>query len=772
MRILLAQNMRYLPSHGGANKSNRLILEQLAERGHDCCAVAPLAATEQPMSVEDLHTYLTDRGIRPDHSDRRAVVFTAAGVRVHVVIEPAALGGYLREVVDATSPDRVLVPSDDPGLVVLGNALRAAPDRVIYLAHTLQQLPLGPRSFYQGDTGLRLLRRVAGVIAVSTAAEEYLRRWGGLSSALIYPPVYGSGPFPRLASPSGAVTLVNPCGYKGLPILSGLAEACPEQRFLAVASWGTTAADRAAMAAHPNIEVIEPVDDITTVLARTRVLLMPSLWDETFGYTAVEAMLHGIPILASDVGGLREATLGVADLLPVTPITEYREQTADEPFPAPVIPAQDIRPWLAALRRLLTDDRHYTAVADAGAVAAAGFVAKLDIDQIAAYLADPRPVTEPGGGSAPAVASPGDSPAEQLTALSPQRQAALARLLARQRASAAPNPTVAAARPTARPAAGLPDPTVAVTQPTPRRADRPTAGDAAADDLATMLLIRHFETALLDLYTQGVLNGTTHTCLGQEYVPVALAALLDDGDYVFSNHRGHGHYLARFGDPAGLLAEIMGRAGAVCCGVGGSQHILRGRYLSTGVQGESVPVAAGTALHLARAEPGRLACVHIGDGTFGEGAVYEALNLAALWRLPLLVVVENNGIAQSTPTGTHLAGTIAARAAAFGIPHQRIESFDVEAIRAALTTPLTRVREGGGPLMVEFVTRRLGPHSKGDDTRPAEELERLRAADWLPWYAGRHGERLAALDRLQRERVAAVVADVSARPLSTWQEQP
>src|SRR6185437_13571078 len=111
----------------------------------------------------------------------------------------------------------------------------------------------------------------------------------------------------------------------------------------------------------------------------------------------------------------------------------------------------------------------------------------------------------------------------------------------------------------------------------------PTAGlsPPSAADLDRLLMIRHFEQALLELFSQGRLNGTTHTCLGQEYIPVALYPLLDEGDFVFSNHRGHGHYLARFDDPAGLLAEIMGREGAVCNGVGGSQHIFRDRYLST-----------------------------------------------------------------------------------------------------------------------------------------------------------------------------------------------
>ncbi|MEZ0072287.1 thiamine pyrophosphate-dependent dehydrogenase E1 component subunit alpha [Planotetraspora sp. GP83] len=291
---------------------------------------------------------------------------------------------------------------------------------------------------------------------------------------------------------------------------------------------------------------------------------------------------------------------------------------------------------------------------------------------------------------------------------------------------------------------------------------------AADDDLDLLLLIRHFELALLDLFGRGELNGTTHTCVGQEYIPVALRRLLGETDYVFSNHRGHGHYLARFDDPEGLLAEIMGREGAVCRGVGGSQHILRDRYVSTGVQGESLPVATGAALHLKRTAPGALACVYIGDGTWGEGAVYEALNLASLWRLPLLVVVEHNGIAQSTPTARQMAGTVRSRAQAFGVRHHGIETSDVNAIRHELAPLVAEVRFEGRPLVVEFVTHRLGPHSKGDDTRPPEVVEHARARDWYGLYAVAHPEQFARADEAQRARVAAIVQDVSARPPSRW----
>lgn len=290
----------------------------------------------------------------------------------------------------------------------------------------------------------------------------------------------------------------------------------------------------------------------------------------------------------------------------------------------------------------------------------------------------------------------------------------------------------------------------------------------ADDDLERALLIRHFEGKLLDLFSDGMLSGTTHTCLGQEYVPVAVTGLLEPADYVFSNHRGHGHYLARYADPEGLLAEIMGRDGGVCAGVGGSQHLLRDRYLSTGVQGESLPVAVGVALRLIRTEPGALVCVYTGDGTWGEGAVYEALNMASLWSLPVLVVVENNGIAQSTPTERQLAGTITERAHAFGAAHHRVESADINEIRAELTPLVADVRNRVRPAVIEFVTHRLGPHSKGDDTRDQGEVERMRQHDWYRRYGEAHPDHFEPLDAAARAHVDAVASEVAARPLSTW----
>ncbi|WP_214102986.1 thiamine pyrophosphate-dependent dehydrogenase E1 component subunit alpha [Acrocarpospora catenulata] len=288
-------------------------------------------------------------------------------------------------------------------------------------------------------------------------------------------------------------------------------------------------------------------------------------------------------------------------------------------------------------------------------------------------------------------------------------------------------------------------------------------------DLERMLRIRYFERALLRLFERGQLNGTTHTCLGQEHVPVAVTGLLDPEDFVFSNHRGHGHFLARYDEPHALLAEIMGREGALCNGVGGSQHIFHERFLSTGVQGESLPVAVGVALRLKRTAPGRLACAYIGDGTWGEGSVYEALNMAQLWRAPLLVVVEHNRIAQSTPTTVQMAGTVAGRAAAFGVLHHRVDAVDVNVIRAELAPLLARARSESRPVVAEIAVHRLGPHSKGDDTRTSEELREAAEHDWHPRYAAAFPEQFARLEEEQRAFVERVVDDVMIRPLSAWE---
>jgi len=263
-----------------------------------------------------------------------------------------------------------------------------------------------------------------------------------------------------------------------------------------------------------------------------------------------------------------------------------------------------------------------------------------------------------------------------------------------------------------------------------------------------MRFIRRFEETLLALFEEGVLNGTTHACIGQEADAVGVVEHLRAGDHVFSNHRCHGHFLAWTGDADGLLAEIMGQPAGVCGGVGGSQHLCAPGFKSNGIQGGIVPAAAGLALAEQLRGTDGLSVVFLGDGTLGEGVVYEVLNLAALWRLPLLLVVEDNGWAQSTPRSANLAGDIAARFMAFGLPVVEVDSTDVRETHAAAGAAVSGCRSRRGPGALIIRTYRLCHHSKNDDHRPAAEIEAHRAGDPLTV----HGARLEPRERAAIER--------------------
>jgi TPP-dependent pyruvate/acetoin dehydrogenase alpha subunit len=253
-----------------------------------------------------------------------------------------------------------------------------------------------------------------------------------------------------------------------------------------------------------------------------------------------------------------------------------------------------------------------------------------------------------------------------------------------------------------------------------------------------MRFIRRFEESLLGLFERGLLNGTTHACIGQEADAVAIMEHLGEDDQVFSNHRCHGHFLARTGDALGLMAEIMGKPEGVCGGIGGSQHLCAPGFMSNGIQGGIVPNATGIALAKQLGGNAGLSVVFIGDGTLGEGATYESLNLASLWKLPLVVVLEDNGWAQSTPSIANLAGSMPDRFAAFGLPVFEVDSTDVEELDTVAGHALAQGRTQEGPVAIIIHTYRLCHHSKNDDNRPADEV----AARWDLDPIEVHGRRL------------------------------
>ena len=276
--------------------------------------------------------------------------------------------------------------------------------------------------------------------------------------------------------------------------------------------------------------------------------------------------------------------------------------------------------------------------------------------------------------------------------------------------------------------------------------------------LVQAVVIRETEMAFLGLFAEGRLHGTVHTCVGQEFSAVAFAGQLREGDFIFSNHRGHGHYLAFTDDVEGLIAELMGRSTGVCGGIGSSQHLCAPGFFTNGIQGGIVPCATGHALAgRFRDQKNGVGLVFIGDGTLGEGIVYESMNLMALLNAPLLIVCEDNEVAQSTPQTSALAGGIRARAEAFGLRTWAGTTDEPADLIKLAADAIQTVRASGRPGFFHVKVSRLNAHSKGDDERSAELVAGLWQKDFLQRFAKSDA---AAFDVIQRGAQARVRAAV------------
>ena len=240
-------------------------------------------------------------------------------------------------------------------------------------------------------------------------------------------------------------------------------------------------------------------------------------------------------------------------------------------------------------------------------------------------------------------------------------------------------------------------------------------------DIHLALTIRVTEQRLLKLFSEGKLFGTVHTCIGQEFVGVAVSRSLEPQDTVFSNHRCHGHFLSHCGDVVGLISEIMGKSIGVCGGRGGSQHLHQGNFYSNGILGGTTAVSTGLAFAHKLEQTQGIAVVYIGDGTLGEGVLYESMNIASKWELPVLFVCENNSYAQSTHQRQTLAGSITARPEAFDIATAHSDTWHWPDLFRAMASSVNQVRSTGRPLFHQVDTYRLMAHSKGDDNRGQAE---------------------------------------------------
>ena len=273
-----------------------------------------------------------------------------------------------------------------------------------------------------------------------------------------------------------------------------------------------------------------------------------------------------------------------------------------------------------------------------------------------------------------------------------------------------------------------------------------------------MLRIRTAETHLSRLFADGEVPGFIHSSIGQEAVAAGVMAALEARDSFVTTHRGHGHVIARGIALDRFFMEVMGRAGGICGGRGGSMHIADmklGVLGANGIVGAGLPIGLGSALAHRVRKTGGIAVVFFGDGAMAEGTLHETLNLAALWRLPLVLVCENNGWSEFSPTSRQFAGSLAGLAAAFGIAHTPVDGTDVQAVADVAAAAVARAR-GEGPCIIECATHRFHGHYEGDPQkyRSAQELGALEGHDPL-----RRGAELLRAAGVDESRVAALAAE-------------
>lgn len=361
-------------------------MEALAERGHQIRVVTRVEAFGVE-AHDRIVTALSSRGVQLRDTHGPGIQYWLNGVDIRVLSRNAHLRAFFAAHIHAFDPDVILTSTDDPGQLLLEVALRAPRARVVYLVRATIAAPFGPESSLPNETKAAVLRNVDGVVAVSEYVAAYARRWGGLDAVHVPISLLPPGDAPLLGRfDNPFVGMVNPCAGKGISIFLALADRFPETGFAAIPTWGTTEEDLTALRRRANISVLPQVDDFDDFLRSTRVMLVPSLWAEARSRVILEAMSRGIPVMASDVGGLAEAKLGVDYLLPVNPVERYRPSMNELMVPAADIPEQNLKPWEDALGRLLRDRRHWEALSCESRRAALEYNSKLSARPLEAYL--------------------------------------------------------------------------------------------------------------------------------------------------------------------------------------------------------------------------------------------------------------------------------------------------------------------------------------------------------------------------------------------------
>ena len=282
--------------------------------------------------------------------------------------------------------------------------------------------------------------------------------------------------------------------------------------------------------------------------------------------------------------------------------------------------------------------------------------------------------------------------------------------------------------------------------------------------LRCMYLIREFDSALSSLYTKGLIRGSIHAAIGQEAVAVGACFAIRDDDYITSTHRGHGHAIANGADVNRMMAELFGRKDGLCRGKGGSMHIAdfsTGMLGANGIVGAGIGIAAGAALSSKILRDDRVTLCFFGDGAINQGLFLEAGNMAALWRLPVVLVCENNHFAMSNSPSKSSSVDVVQRAAALGIPAQHIDGMDVLTVFDTVRDATERARNGEGPMFIEAECYRYEGHFSADvmKYRNDDEFEAWKKRDPVSTYR----DRLIAAGILSQDEVQEITADVAAQ---------
>lgn len=282
------------------------------------------------------------------------------------------------------------------------------------------------------------------------------------------------------------------------------------------------------------------------------------------------------------------------------------------------------------------------------------------------------------------------------------------------------------------------------------------------DAFRKMLLVRRFEETAEESYMRGLIHGTMHLSIGQEASAVGICMPLTDADFITSTHRGHGHCIGKGADVKRMFAEFFGKEDGYCKGRGGSMHIAdisKGNLGANGIVGGGIPIAVGAALSAKKRKTDQVVVSFFGDGASNEGAFHEALNMASVWKLPVVFVCENNGYGMSTSTARSTSvANIAERATAYGMPGVIVDGNDFAAVAEASFVATERARAGDGPSLIESKTYRIRGHSRSDRNRyrSKEEIEGWQARDPID----RFEQELTLLGLVEAKELAAVRADV------------